>query len=118
MSRMKSAPPSDPERAAFLQLARLPGRLNQREAAWLLGFDEADLAVLEKHRMLMPLGKSTGNCRKYYAAKSVESLRMDPRWLEQATNTMRKHWRERNATKVSKGDFEEDAFSASAEAQG
>lgn len=121
MSRKKPETPSDPERAAFLQLARLPGRLSQREAAWLLGFDEADLGILEKHRMLTPLGKSAGNCRKYYAANYVEALRLDPRWLERATTTMRKHWRERNANKASPDDFEEDdapaAVSASAEAR-
>lgn len=85
----------------------------------MLGFDEADLGVLEKNRELRPLGKSAGNCRKYYAAQYVESLRLDPRWLERATTTMRNHWRKRNAKKVSQDNFEEDApaaVSASAEA--
>jgi hypothetical protein len=65
-----------------------------------LGFSRADILELEKAGKLEPLGKPANNSDRYYAAEQIDALRNDTDWLAQATDAMRRHWRQRNRDKV------------------
>ena len=78
---------------------RLPGRLNAVQAARLLGFQTHDIPVLITARLLEPLGKPVPNAPKYFAAVALDVLRSDPAWLDKATKSISRHWRDRNGRK-------------------
>jgi hypothetical protein len=77
----------------------IPGRLDAAEVAAVLGFKEHDIAILVAEGLLEPLGKPVPNAIKYYAACVVEKLRENEGWLDDATQTLYKHWQAKNQRK-------------------
>jgi hypothetical protein len=82
-----------------LNLFRLPGRLDARQTACLLGFQPHDIPVLITSKLLQPLGKPVPNAPKYFAACVLEELRVNPDWLDKASRTISRHWQMRNDRK-------------------
>ncbi len=74
--------------ASFLNSLRLPARLNREETAAILGFRDHDIPVLERSRLLKPLGGGVRNCVKYFAAVEIEKLSKDRKWLDRATTAI------------------------------
>lgn len=91
-----------PLAAALLQTRRLPGRLNNDQAAALLGFQPHDLPVLCAAKLLAPLGRPAQSAPKYFAAVRIAELAADPAWLEQATIATTEHWKRKNQAHKSK----------------
>ena len=85
-----------PDRQAFLSFPRVPGRLTTEEAAWYLGFSAHDIPVLVSQRLLKPLGAPPQNGTRYFAGSDLEKVRTDSKWLDRASATLIKHWRQKN----------------------
>ena len=82
-----------------LNVVRLPGRLDGRQAGTLLGFQPHDIPILIAAKLLQPLGKPVANSPKYFAACVVEELRSNPEWLDRATRAVTRHWQVKNGKK-------------------
>jgi hypothetical protein len=91
-----------PERQQFLNLRRAPARLNAEEAAWLLGFLPHEIPVLMASKLLKPLGTPAANGCKYFSVSELERLKENADWLAKASNTIVRHWREKNQRRSSK----------------
>lgn len=85
------------EKKDFLNLATPPARLNISEAAWFLGFTEADISVLNSVGLLKPLGRPPASGSKYFATAVLQILRNDTRWLAKASDAIVNHWKRKNA---------------------
>lgn len=86
----------NPERKDFLELRVIPGRLTLQEAAWLLGFQDHDIPILVRAKLLRPLGKPAPNGQKFFARKDLIELVNDSGWLDRASQTLIRYHRERN----------------------
>lgn len=82
------------------------GRLDAKQTAEILGFQEHDIPVLIKEGELAPLGKPMPNARKYFARVDIMGLADDPKWLSKATNILYEHWQEKNANRKSSEEAE------------
>ena len=91
----------DPEQKQFLSLMTTPARCNPEQAAWRLGFQVHDIAVLVATGLLKPLGNPPTNGQKYFAAVVIDELRNDTKWLSRASDAIYRHWREKNTRKRS-----------------
>ena len=80
----------------FLNLPVLPARLNAQEAAWYLGFQLHEVSILVGAKLLEPLGRPPANTPKFFAAESLAELRINPKWLEKATDAISAYWRRKN----------------------
>jgi hypothetical protein len=74
----------------------LPARLDARQAAKLLGFQEHDTPVLIGAKMMKPLGKPVANATKYFATCEIEALCADAKWLRDATQVIYDYWKGKN----------------------
>jgi hypothetical protein len=83
-------------RLHLLNCFRLPARLSAEEAAYMLGFQEHDIPVLVKAKLLKPLGSPAQAAPKWFAAAEIEVLSRDPKFLAKATDAVSARWRNRN----------------------
>jgi hypothetical protein len=90
----------DSERYQFMNMSEKPGRLNNIEAAWYLGFAAHDIPVLIANKMLKPLGDPPPNGGRYFACSDLEPLRLNRKWLDKASALLVKHWQLKNASKI------------------
>ena len=79
-----------------LNVLRLPGRLDGRQAAAVLGFQPHDIPLLMAAKLLQPLGKPVPNAPKYFAGCVIEELRCNPDWLDRATRAVTRYWQTKN----------------------
>lgn len=77
----------------------LPARMDARQTAELLGFQEHDIPVLVNLGQLVPLGKPMPNARKYFARVQVLEVADDTSWLSKATKLIYQHWKDKNAAR-------------------
>jgi len=91
---------------AFLNLTRLPARLNRAQTAACLGFKPHDIPILAARGFLKPLGRPTQNSDKYFARSRVLELENDEEWLSRATAALSQHWEGKNARKAKKQNGE------------
>ncbi len=80
-----------------LFLPRLPARLDVNQASEILGFLPHEIPVLLKAGLLKPLGKPAPNGHKFFSALEISSLSENREWLDKATRTVAKHWKDRNS---------------------
>ena len=80
----------------FLNLRRLPARLDVAQASSLLGFQVHDIQVLIRKGSLKPLGNPGPNAVKYFATTEIEEHAKDPKWLGKATDAISNHWKSEN----------------------
>jgi len=85
----------------LLNVRRLQGRLNTRQAAALLNCGEHDIPVLVSKGLLTPLGHPPPNAMKYFAPLEVLELAGDREKMGQICDVIYEHWREKNAAKAS-----------------
>ena len=84
------------EKSAFLNMTRLPARLDAAQVATLLGFAEHDIVVLVRRKLLKPLGIPAPNAHKYFPSVEILENAKDRGWLDKATQAVTKHWQEKN----------------------
>ena len=80
----------------ILTLARLPARLDTRQAAEFLGLQQHDVAILVASRLLKPIGAPKANASKFFASVELEALAKDRAWLDRAQRAIQRHWRIKN----------------------
>ncbi len=68
----------------ILNVRRLPLKLNQEQAAALLGFAPHDIPALIRTKLLKPLGNPIRNACKWFSAHELEELRSSRNWLDAA----------------------------------
>jgi hypothetical protein len=81
---------------SMLFLPRLPARLDVNQAAEVLGFLPHEISVLLKAGLLKPLGKPAFNGHKFFCAVEISALSENREWLDKATRTVARHWKDRN----------------------
>ena len=89
----------NPDRERFLNLKDKPARLNAEEVAHYLNGSPHDIPILVAKGLLKPLGHPADNTIKFFATITIKELCDDVRWLTRATETIREHWRIKNARK-------------------
>ena len=77
-------------------LPPLPACLTVEEVARLLGFARHAIPVLVRAGLLLPVGNARRNTVKFYHRDSVLARCSDERWLAQAVDAIREHWRTKN----------------------
>lgn len=82
---------------SVLFLPRLPARLDVNQAAEILGFLPHEIPVLLKAGLLKPLGKPAPNGHKFFSTMEISSLSENREWLDKATRTVARHWKDRNS---------------------
>jgi hypothetical protein len=87
------------EHKAFLNLTRLPARLNTAQTAACLGFKPHDIPILIARGFLKPLGHPMPNCEKYFARVRIQEKENDEKWLALANDALSQHWRMKNGRK-------------------
>jgi hypothetical protein len=80
----------------MLFLPRLPARLDINQTAEILGFLTHEISVLLKAGLLKPLGKPARNGHKFFCAMEMSALAENREWLDKASHTVTKHWKDRN----------------------
>ncbi|MBI4659754.1 MAG: hypothetical protein HY735_13015 [Verrucomicrobia bacterium] len=88
------------DQQAIFNFVRLPARLDTRQAAQVLGFNEHDIPILIRAKLLKCLGQAAPNAPKYFASCEVQELAADPDWLHKATKAISSHWREKNERRL------------------
>lgn len=96
--------PSVPRQFGFSTGSLLPARLDAKQTAHVLGFQEHDIPVLVGRNLLEPLGKPAENARKYFARLEIMEKADDVTWLGKATKALSEHWQEKNANRKTNGD--------------
>jgi hypothetical protein len=81
---------------SILFVPRLPARLDVNQAADVLGFLPHEIVVLLKAGLLKPLGKPPPNGHKFFCTIEISTLAQNREWLDKATRTVTRHWRDRN----------------------
>lgn len=77
----------------FLNLRRLPARLDYSGVAILLNFDVRAVKTLVGLGLLKPLGNAKPQNQKHFATKTILRLAEDEKWLHDATKALFKQWR-------------------------
>lgn len=75
---------------------QLPARVNAWLAACLLGFQETDIPILVRWKLLKPLGNPPKSAAKYFATVYILRLKNDEAWMNKATATLHKYWKDKN----------------------
>jgi ribosomal protein L33 len=89
------------EKFSILNRRHHPARLNTKEVAVILGFQEHDIAPMMVAKLLIPLGKPVSNATKYFALVDILELGKNRGWLSAATRTIANYWKSKNSRKHS-----------------
>src|SRR5881392_1684998 len=85
----------NPEKT-ILKLSHFPGRFSIEEAGEVLGFAAHEISILVRRKMIPVLGRPLApNSRRWFASKVVLQLANDVDWLDKATRTVSRYWKER-----------------------
>lgn len=88
----------------------LPARMDVKQTAIVLGFQEHEIPLLVQHGQLEPLGNPKQNARKYFARTQILDFADNQQWLSKATKLMYQHWMKKNGNRrKADGDGEDDA---------
>jgi hypothetical protein len=83
----------------------LPARLLAAQVAKLMNCTPEDVAILVSAGKLRPLGRPNPNAVKFFSAVELIALLADREWLDEATKTIGKFWKRKNARR--NGETEE-----------
>lgn len=75
----------------------LPYRLSKTETATVLGFQNHDIPVLIKKKLLKPLGNPSEKAPKYFSKVEILENGSDRSWLNRATKAINDHWQDNHA---------------------
>jgi len=89
----------DDQHQFLMLLGQLPARLTAEQAAWVLNCQPHDIPLLVAARLLKPLGNPPPSGGKFYARSDIFELINDRNWLVRMSNTIYRHWQQKNARK-------------------
>jgi hypothetical protein len=87
----------DNDPVTFLNLRRLPGRVDYHGAGVLFHYEIAAVRALVEMGYLKPLGDPGSAEHKYFLSKTIEKLAADERWMDKTTRALRQYWAKKNA---------------------
>ena len=79
---------------------KYPARIDYNQAGKILGFSEDEIKILVQNNHLKPIGKPRQNARKFFTLVETGAKTFDPEWIRKATDTVYKHWNEKNSKKL------------------
>ena len=80
----------------IFDLPRLPARSDVSQTALLLGFQEYEIPILMRLKLLKPLGSPVQNGRKYFATAEILELAQSRDWLDRATRAVARSFQDKN----------------------
>ena len=81
----------------FLNLQRLPARVDYQGAAILLHFEPVAIRALVELGYLKPVVNLTGSEHKYFCTKTILGLADNEKWVIEASRAVSKYWATKNA---------------------
>ena len=103
----------------FLNLHRLPARVDYQGAGVLLHFEPVAIRALVELGLLKPVVNRKGSEHKYFCTKTILALADNERWVRDASRAVCDYWATKNARRKSGkrsktgGDFAHPIASAS-----
>jgi len=85
----------------FLNLHRLPARVDYQGAGVLLHFEPVAVRALVELGYLKPVVNLKGSEHKYFCTKTILALADNEKWLIEASRAVSKYWSEKNARRKS-----------------
>jgi len=82
----------------FLNLRRLPARVDAVQAAILLGVQIHDIPILARGKVITPLGEPAKNSQKFFATCELEKLKNDVERMGKLQRVLQRHWLKKNRT--------------------
>lgn len=86
----------------FLNLNRLPARVDYHGAGVLLHFEPVAIKALVELGYLKPAGNLKGAEHKYFCTKTIQKLADDEKWVNEATRAVSKYWAGKNERRKSR----------------
>ena len=90
-------PPQQSDKFEFLNLRLMPGKVDYRQAGYILDFEPVAIQRLVALGHLTPLGNNTGTEHKYFSTQVILQCSRDPKWMDRAVKALQKHWAEKNS---------------------
>jgi hypothetical protein len=91
------SPPKQSDKFEFLNLRLLPGKVDYRQAGYILDFEPVAIQKLVALGHLKPLGNNTGTEHKYFPTQIVLQCARDAKWMDKAVKAVQNHWAEKNS---------------------
>lgn len=85
----------------FLNLHRLPARVDYKGAGFLLNFEPVAIKALVELGHLKPVVNLKGSEHKYFCTKTILALADNEKWVTNASRAVSKYWAEKNARRKS-----------------
>ena len=91
------SPPKQSDKFEFLNLRLLPGKVDYRQAGYILDFEPVAIQKLVALGYLKPLGNNTGTEHKYFPTQTILQCARDAKWMDKAMKALQSHWAEKNS---------------------
>lgn len=89
------------DESEFLNLRRLPGRINAEQAASLLGVPPGCIPILVRYKFLEPLGNDVKpNAPKQFASVRIVELTQDKKEMHRMQVILTRYWKGKNEAKT------------------
>ena len=91
------SPPKQSDKFEFLNLRLLPGKVDYRQAGYILDFEPVAIQKLVALGHLKPLGNNAGTEHKYFPTQTILQCSRDAKWMDKAVKALQNHWSEKNS---------------------
>ena len=91
------SPPQRSDKFEFLNLRLLPGKVDYRQAGYILDFEPVAIQKLVALGYLKPLGNNAGTEHKYFSTQTIVQCSRDAKWMDKAVKVLQNHWAEKNS---------------------
>ena len=85
----------------FLNLHRLPARVDYQGAGVLLHFEPVAIRALVELGLLKPVVNRKGSEHKYFCTKTILALAENEKWVRDASRAVCDYWATKNARRKS-----------------
>src|SRR5271155_1106270 len=94
---IKESLPKQSDKFEFLNLRLLPGKVDYRQAGYILAFEPVAIQRLVALGYLKPLGNNAGTEHKYFSTQTILECARDAKWMDKAMKALQSHWAEKNS---------------------
>ena len=91
------SPPKQSDKFEFLNLRLLLGKVDYRQAGYILAFEPVAIQRLVALGYLKPLGNNAGTEHKYFSTQTILECARDAKWMDKAMKALQSHWAEKNS---------------------
>ena len=81
------SPPKQSDKFEFLNLRLLPGKVDYRQAGYILAFEPVAIQRLVALGYLKPLGNNAGTEHKYFSTQTILECARDAKWMDIRPNS-------------------------------